>query len=132
MPHRDTSVAIKQAIKIALNVTQWNTSVAINQAINRALNVTQGQKRSSSSICTIYWGMISTRKFQRGLDSITLHSITPLKFGVYMLQVNRLNYNSYVVIYSTWFKAIMLRITAKLEIVIIYHIIKANHYIWLN
>ena len=45
MSHRDTSVAIKQAIYRALNVTQ-GTSVAIKQAINRALNVTQGQKRS--------------------------------------------------------------------------------------
>ena len=45
MPHRDTSVAIKQAITQALN-THRNTSVAIKQAITQALNTPQGHKRS--------------------------------------------------------------------------------------
>ena len=63
MPHRDTSVAIKQAITQALNATQGHkrsyqtsyypgsmshrdTSVAIKQAITQALYVTQGHKHS--------------------------------------------------------------------------------------
>ena len=47
MSHRDTSMAIKQALDInqAL-MPHRDTSLAIKQAINRALNVTQGQKRS--------------------------------------------------------------------------------------
>ena len=40
MPHRDTSVAIKQAITQALNATR-DTSVAIKQAITQALNAIQ-------------------------------------------------------------------------------------------
>ena len=46
MPHRDTSVTIKQAINQALNTTQRDTSIAIKQAIYQALNATQGHKRS--------------------------------------------------------------------------------------
>ena len=63
MPHRDTSIAIKQAITPALNATQghkcsYQTSyylgskchtghkVAIKQAITQALNATQGHKSS--------------------------------------------------------------------------------------
>jgi len=43
MPHRDTSVAIKQAITSALNATQ---AYAIKQTIPSALNATQGHKRN--------------------------------------------------------------------------------------
>ena len=46
MPHRDTSVAIKQVITLALNATQRDTSVAIKQVITLALNATQGHKCS--------------------------------------------------------------------------------------
>ena len=51
MSHRDTSMAIKQALDInqAL-MPHRDTSLAIKQAINRALNVTQGQKRSYETI----------------------------------------------------------------------------------
>ena len=45
MPHRDTSVAIKQDITQALNATR-DTSVAIKQAITQALNAIQGHKHS--------------------------------------------------------------------------------------
>ena len=43
MPHRDTKVAIKQAINRALNATPGHKH-NYKQANNRALNVTQGHK----------------------------------------------------------------------------------------
>ena len=45
MPHRDTSIAIKQAIALALNATQGHKR-SYQQAITLALNDTQGHKRS--------------------------------------------------------------------------------------
>ena len=45
MPHRDTSVAIKQAITQALNATLGHTR-SYQKAITQALNATQGHKRS--------------------------------------------------------------------------------------
>ena len=45
MPPRDTSIAIKQAITLALNVTQGHKR-SHQQAITSALNATQGHKRS--------------------------------------------------------------------------------------
>jgi len=43
MPHRDTSVATKQAINRAL-MPRRDKSVAIKQVINRALYATHGHK----------------------------------------------------------------------------------------
>ena len=45
MPHRDISVAIKQAITLAINPHR-DTFVAIKQAITLALNTIQGHKRN--------------------------------------------------------------------------------------
>ena len=46
MPHRYTSVAIKQAITSDLNATQGHKHSSIKQAITLTLNATQGHKRS--------------------------------------------------------------------------------------
>ena len=45
MPHRDTSVAIKQAKTLTRNVTQGHKH-SYQQAIASTLNTTQGHKRS--------------------------------------------------------------------------------------
>ena len=45
MPHRDTSIAIKQAITQALNATQGHKR-SYQQAITLALNATQRHKRN--------------------------------------------------------------------------------------
>ena len=45
MPHRDTSIAIQQAITQALNATQGH-KCSYQETITLALNATQGHKRS--------------------------------------------------------------------------------------
>ena len=47
MLHRDTSVAIKLAINLALNATQGHKH-SYEQAITLSLNVSQGHKHLSS------------------------------------------------------------------------------------
>ena len=54
MPHRDTILAIKQAISRTLDVTQ-GLSLAIKEAISQALNAKQGHKPSyQTSSLSIY------------------------------------------------------------------------------
>ena len=52
MPHKDTSIAIKQAITQALNATQGHKH-SYQQAITLALNATQGHKRSYLQAITL-------------------------------------------------------------------------------
>ena len=97
MSHRDTSVAIKQALNRSMqNLVAQSQPVCFNEDYS-TLNVTQGHKRSyqtsSKSINAKSRGTILARMFQGGLNysqhcnQIKVSISTDLFTNLYMLHV---------------------------------------------
>ena len=128
MPYQEKSLAIKQAITLALNATQRH-KLSYQQAITSALNAKQGHKLSYQQAITSalnatqghkHWlsikplidlypkrSMISTQILNRVqlhynvIKSEVWFNLAIFKVYILHVKVKRRNYNSYVVIWNT-------------------------------